>query len=104
MTTKDDLSLMELRKALGLRQREMAARMGLSIRPYQQLELASDKVRPRHIRLAESVALDVAIEKEDPELAPAGVREKAMKLARLILMQNFRQKARKLAAIMLKQE
>ncbi len=57
----------------------------------------------RHVRLAESVALDVAIEKESPELAPASVRNKAIKLARAILMQNFREKARKLTDLVLNQ-
>ena len=89
----DDFPLIRLRKALGLAQSEMARRMGLSLRPYQKLESESRKIRSRHVRLAESVALDVAIKKEDPELAPASVRNKAMKLARVILMQNFRQNA-----------
>jgi hypothetical protein len=79
----------------------MARRMGLSLRPYQQLELNPGKVRRRHVRLAESVALDVALEQKDPELAPASVRKKVMDLARLILRKNFRQKARKLADLLL---
>jgi transcriptional regulator with XRE-family HTH domain len=99
-----NFSLMEARKALGLRQREMARRMGLSLRPYQQLESNPDKVRPRHVRLAESVALDVAIEKENLELVPASVRKKVMNLAGMILRRNFRQKAGKIAAIILEQE
>ena len=103
MPINHDFSLKGLRKALGLAQPDMARRMGLSLRPFQQLELNPDKVRRRHKRLAESVALDVAIEKEDPELAPASVREKAMDLARLILEQNLRHKARKLADILLDQ-
>ena len=61
------------------------------------------KVRSRHVRLAKSVALDIAIEKEDPELAPTSVRKKAMKLAHAILTQNLRHKARKLADIILDQ-
>ena len=103
MPTNDDFSLIRLRKALGLRQSEMARRMGLSVRPYQQLESNPRRVRPRHIRLAESVALDVAIERENPELAPTTVRNKVIKLVRLILQQNFEQKALKLADLMLDQ-
>ena len=65
MSINHDFSLVQLRKALGLAQSEMARRMGLSLRPYQKLESIPRKVRSRHVRLAESVALDVAIEKED---------------------------------------
>lgn len=104
MPVNNDFSLTRLRKLLGLPQSEMARRMGLSLRPYQELESDDQKIRRRHVRLAESVALDVAIEREDPELAPANVRNKAMKLARAILTQNFRQKARKLVDIIFEQE
>ena len=103
MPINDDFSLPRLRKTLGLAQSEMARRMGLSIRPYQELEANIRKVRNRHVRLAESVALDVAIETRCPELAPANVRNKAIKLARVILTQNFQAKARKLADIVLDQ-
>jgi transcriptional regulator with XRE-family HTH domain len=98
-----NFQLNRLRKALGLAQPEMARRMGLSLRPYQQLELNPDKVRRRHVRLAESVALDVAIEQKDPELAPKSVRKKAMDLARLIIRENIRQKAGELAGIVLEE-
>jgi len=101
MPTNADFSLIRLRKTLGLSQSEMAQRMGLSLSPYQKLESKERTVRPRHIRLAESVALDVAIEKDDPELAPTNVRDKVMKFAGAILRENLRQKAGKLAHIML---
>ena len=101
--TNHDFSLLRLRNMLGLTQSEMAQRMGLSLRPYQELESNLRKVRSRHVRLAESVALDVAIERKRPELAPANVRNKAIKLARAILTQNFREKAHKLADIILDQ-
>ncbi len=103
MQTDLDFSLKRLRKGLGLAQPEMARRMGLSLRPYQQLELSADKVRRRHVRLAESVALDIAIERQDPELVPESIREKAIDLARLIIRKSFQQKARKLADILLDQ-
>jgi len=86
-------SLKGLRKTLGLAQADMASRMGLSLRPYQQLELNPGNVRKRHVRLAETVAQDVAIEQKDPELAPASVRKKAMELVRLILRDNARELA-----------
>ena len=41
MTTPEDYSLIKLRKALGIGQSEMAERMGLSLRPYQELEVES---------------------------------------------------------------
>ena len=97
MSKNDDFSLLRLRKALGLAQTEMAKRMGLSLRPYQQLESKKRGVRSRHIRLAKSVALDVAIEKENPELAPTDVRHKAIELVGMILIKYFRQQGPKLA-------
>jgi len=99
-----NFELVKLRKSLGLAQPAMAKRMGLSLRPYQQLELNPEKIRPRHIRLAESVALEIAIEQKDPELAPTSVRKKAMALARLIIRGNIRQKARELTALILDEE
>jgi hypothetical protein len=56
--------------------------------------------RPRP-SLAESVALDVAIEKQDPELAPENVRNKAFKFAQPDPGAKFRKKARKIAKIIL---
>ena len=76
-----NFDLVGLRKTLGLTQSGMAKRIGLSLRTYQELELNSDKVRRRHVRLAESVALDVAVEKKNPMLAPASIRKKALMLA-----------------------
>jgi transcriptional regulator with XRE-family HTH domain len=92
MTTSEDFSLIELRGALGLGQSEMAQRMGLSLRPYQELESTARRVRSRHIRLAESVALDIAIEKENLELAPANVRKKVVKLALMLVQQNLKKR------------
>jgi len=83
-------ALVNLRKALGLGQSEMAGRMGLSLRPYQELESETRRVRPRHIRLAESVALDIAIEKQNLDLAPDEVRKKVIKLALMLVQQNLK--------------
>jgi transcriptional regulator with XRE-family HTH domain len=69
-TTPEDYSLIKLRKALGIRQSEMAERMGLSLRPYQELESKARTVRSRHIRLAESV----------------------VKLALMLVLQNLKEK------------
>src|SRR5262249_32620131 len=92
MPRDDDFSLLQVRKDLGLPQSEMAKRMGLSLRPYQELESKVRAVRSRHIRLAESVALEVAVEKDDPELAPRDIRRQAIKHAIAVLMNNLRQK------------
>ena len=85
MPTADrDFDLVGLRKTLDLTQSDMAKRMGLGLRTYQELEMNADKVRRRHVRLAESVALDVAVEKQNPMIAPASIRKKALKLASII--------------------
>ena len=51
--TNGDVWLRDLRKRLGLTQSEMAGQMGLSLRPYQKLELKERRVGSRHIRLAQ---------------------------------------------------
>jgi hypothetical protein len=103
MKTDPNFPLKRLRRTLDLAQLEMAKRMGLSLRPYQQLELKPDKIKRRHVRLAESVALDIAIDRKNPELAPVNVRKKAIELTRLIIAKNLQQNALKLADILLDQ-
>jgi transcriptional regulator with XRE-family HTH domain len=97
MTTNCDFSLVTLRKALGLGQAEMAKRMGLSLRPYQELESTTRSIRPRHVRLAESVALDIAIERQDLKLAPDNVRKKVVKLALMLVQQNLKERPLRIA-------
>jgi transcriptional regulator with XRE-family HTH domain len=103
MTTNEGFSLIKLRKALGLGQSQMAERMGLSLRPYQELESTARRVRSRHVRLAESVALDIAIEKQNLELAPANVRKKVFKLALMLLQQNLKERPLRIAESILGQ-
>ena len=103
MTANKDFPLIRLRKSLGLGQSEMATRMGLSLRPYQELESKARSVRPRHVRLAESVALDIAIEKQNLELAPANVRKKAVKLALMLVLQNLKERPLRIAESILGQ-
>ena len=103
MTTNEDFCLKKLRKELGLRQSEMAELMGLSLRPYQQLESKERIVRSRHIRLAESVALDIAIQKQNLELAPANVRKKAVQLALMLVQQNLKERPLRIAKSILGQ-
>jgi transcriptional regulator with XRE-family HTH domain len=93
MTVDDDFSLVQLRKALGLGQAEMAGRMGLSLRPYQELEATTRSIRPRHVRLAESVALDIAIERQDLKVTPDNVRKKVAKLALILVQQNLEERS-----------
>jgi transcriptional regulator with XRE-family HTH domain len=93
----EDFSLAKLRKSLGLGQSEMAGRMGLSLRPYQELESEARRVRPRHVRLAESVALDIAIERNDLKFAPDNVRKKAVKLALMLVQQNLKERPLEIA-------
>jgi len=88
MSGDDDFSLLQVRTEIGLSQAEMARRMGLSLRPYQELESTLRRVRPRHIRLAELVALEVAVETDNPELAPRDLRRLALKLAIAVLMKQ----------------
>ena len=90
MSRDDDFSLLKVRTELGLPQSEMARRMGLSLRPYQELESKVRRVRHRHIRLAESVALEVAVENDNPELVPRDLRRLAVKLAIAVLMNDLR--------------
>lgn len=99
-----NFSFINLRKALGLGQLEMATRMGLSLRPYQELESADRRVRPRHIRLAESVALDLAIEKQNLELLPNDVREKVIKLAVMLVQENLQERPLRIARSILGRE
>jgi transcriptional regulator with XRE-family HTH domain len=103
MTKNEDFSLTKLRKALGIAQSEMAERMGLSLRPYQELESKDRSVRPRHVRLAESVALDIVIEKQNLELAPANVRKKAVQLALMLVQQNLEERPLRIAKSILGQ-
>jgi transcriptional regulator with XRE-family HTH domain len=103
MTTPEDYSLIKLRKALGIGQSEMAERMGLSLRPYQELESKARSVRFRHILLAESVALDIAIEKQNLELVPATVRKKVVKLALMLVQQNLKERPLRIAESILGQ-
>ena len=103
MTTPEDYSLIKLRKVLGIGQSEMAKRMGLSLRPYQELESKARSVRFRHVRLAESVALDIAIEKQNLELVPADVRKKVVKLALMLVLQNLKERPLRIAESILGQ-
>lgn len=80
--TRDELA--RLRKSLGLTQADMADRVGLSPRAYQDIENGRSVLRPVHAHAAERVALAVAVERGDPMMAPASIRREALALVRLI--------------------
>jgi DNA-binding XRE family transcriptional regulator len=74
-----------LRKALGLNQTEMGEAIGLSLRAYGNLETGESEIRKLHVLAAERVALSVAVENNDPMLAPIAIRRDAVELARALV-------------------
>jgi transcriptional regulator with XRE-family HTH domain len=81
--------LVALRKELGLTQQGMADKFDMAIRSYQSIEAGESEYRYIHRLAAERVALSVAVDKKDPSLVPAPVRQDALELVRLgQLLQN----------------
>jgi transcriptional regulator with XRE-family HTH domain len=78
---KEDL--IDLRNSLHLTQQEMAERLGMALRSYQDIEAGKSKYRFIHRLAAERAALALAVDKGTPELAPIAVREDALELIRL---------------------
>lgn len=78
---KDDL--VALRKDLGLTQHEMADRLDMALRAYQAIEAGESDYRLIHRLAAERVALMVAADKKDAQLAPDAVRDDAIELVRV---------------------
>lgn len=78
---KEDL--INLRQDLGLTQQEMAERLGMALRGYQDIESGQSKYRFIHRLAAERVALAAAVDRGAPELAPIPLREDAIELVRL---------------------
>lgn len=76
--------LIQLRKSLGLSQADMAAHIGMTVRPYQDIEHGKSALRKIHALAAERAALDIAIERKNPMLAPAAVRKAAIELTRIV--------------------
>lgn len=81
MTAAD---LVALRKSWDITQTDMAARLGLSLRAYQDVESGKATLRPLHVKAVERAALDIAIERRNPMLAPPAARRAALALARLL--------------------
>lgn len=84
MSENSTTDLIALRKSLGLTQTQMAERIGLKLRSYQDLEGDRAAIRDIHMRAAERAALDVAVERGNPMLAPASIRRSALLLAGMI--------------------
>ncbi|MGA8079846.1 MAG: helix-turn-helix transcriptional regulator [Xanthobacteraceae bacterium] len=78
---KEDL--LNLRKDLGLTQQEMAERLGMALRSYQDIESGESKYRFIHRLAAERVALALAVDRGAPDLAPTALREDAVEFVRL---------------------
>lgn len=78
---KEDL--VDLRNSLHVTQQEMAERLGMALRSYQDIEAGKSKYRFIHRLAAERAALALAVDKGTPELAPIAVREDALELIRL---------------------
>jgi len=78
---KEDL--VKLRQDLGLTQQEMAERLGMALRGYQDIEAGESKYRFIHRLAAERVALALAVDRGDPDLAPLPLREDVIELVRL---------------------
>jgi len=68
----DDLfgptTLAELRKLLGVTQREMADAMGMPFRSYQDIEKGPNPVRPIHVNAAAFAAIKFAAAEGGPSL------------------------------------
>jgi DNA-binding XRE family transcriptional regulator len=76
--------LIMLRKAFGLNQTDMAEGIGLKLRAYADLEAGVSELQKRHELAIERFGLTLAVERDDPMLAPASVRKEALALALLI--------------------
>lgn len=81
--TTDELET--LREGLGLTQAELAERFGIGLRTYSELKNAGGDVPERYRLAAERVALSVAVELGDANLAPPDVRREALALANIIM-------------------
>lgn len=73
-----------LRKTLGLTQTELANRLGMGLRAWQEIEGGRSPVRLVHQLALERIALSIGLERGDINAVPASVRRDALDLARLI--------------------
>src|SRR5450631_425168 len=78
---KEDL--INLRDKLQITQQEMADHLDMALRSYQSIEAGESEYRYIHRLAAERVALQIAVDKKAPMLAPEAVREDAIELVRV---------------------
>lgn len=82
--TPDDLRA--LRDAWDLTQKDMAEKIGLSLRQYQSLEGGEFAIRRLHELAIERVSITIALERGDPILATTRARNACLTLWRLETM------------------
>ena len=75
------IELTKLRKRMGLSQADMATGMGMDLLAYQGVEAGEGLIRRRDELAAERWVLAVAVEKGDPSLMPAKLREDVDEIA-----------------------
>lgn len=76
--------LKQLRQDLGLSQAQMADKMGLPLRTYEDIEAGRSKLRPIHMRAAMMAGLLVAEAAGDAALVPHEVRAMVLRLGELL--------------------
>lgn len=73
------------RKAMGLTQTELAERFGVTSRAIQDLEAGVSRMKALHVAALERIALTVALERNNPMLAPLIIRREAAQITRLLV-------------------
>lgn len=76
--------LKELRRDLGLSQAQMADKMGLPLRTYEDIEAERSKIRPVHMRAAIMAGLLVAEANNDAQFIPHEARDMIRRLGKLV--------------------
>jgi len=76
--------LIERRKAFGYNQTQMADVLGLSLRGYQKIEAGDGEVRRVYELAIAQIGLELAIEQNNPMLAPQSARKMALDFARMV--------------------
>jgi transcriptional regulator with XRE-family HTH domain len=80
----DGTRLAVRRNALKLTQSEMANRLGLSLRAYQDLEKSVDPIRPAYKLAVDMISMREAVRREDASLASEAALVHALHLAQLV--------------------
>jgi DNA-binding XRE family transcriptional regulator len=75
----DAEGLKELRRTCKLSQGEMAARLGLSLRAYQDIETGASPYRKLHRLAVERLALELAVEDGNAKILPEDLQRLAFR-------------------------